>query len=105
MLAAADSNKISKQHIALLVKDTALLSSRIREKEGAIGALRATIESYQKDSANYEKINTLKDKSIKLCEDEVSAWKKEYRKEKRKRFWTGVSGAVLTGAAILIKSR
>lgn len=105
VLAAADSNKVAKQHIALLVKDTSLLASRIREIQGGIGALKATIESYKKDSVNYERIISLKDKSIKLAEDETAAWKKEYKKEKRKRFWTGVSGAVLTGAVILIRSR
>lgn len=105
VLAAADSNKISRQHIALLVKDTAILSSRIRELSGAIATLNVINESYKKDSANYAKIIKLTDDQKKLAEQEIEAWKKEYKKEKRKRFWTGVSGAVLTGAAILIKSR
>lgn len=105
VLAAADSNKISKQHIALLIKDTAILGSRIRELKGAITTLNVINESYKKDSANYARIIQLTEDQKSLAVSEANAWEKAYKKEKRKRFWTGISGAVLTGVAILIKSR
>lgn len=103
VLKEAKEGRAYKDLNELLKVDTATLGKRVRENQIAIGSLNKTIASYERDTLLYEQIIALQIKQTKVAEEEVADWKKEYKKEKRKRFITGVSGAVLTIAALLYK--
>lgn len=91
-----------KKEAALLRADTASLGTRIRALQAANASLDKQNESYKRDSLTTEEVI----KSLRSMYDAstilINKWETAYKKEKRKRIWTSISGAVLTAAAIII---
>ena len=102
VLAAADSAKVLKMHVAILQAEKVLQDNRIFEISQARDRYR------QADSTSQLQL-TLSQSQMKIMEDQkkiaatyIAGLEKLYRKQKRKTWFTAAAGIATTIAGILI---
>jgi hypothetical protein len=90
---------IAAKQKQVLEERVAILSSRIDTLQSIIHALKdkdaATVQGYEAE------IKVMREER-KIYQDQVSAFEKLLRREKRRRFFTAVGGTLATGAALYL---
>ena len=99
VLTDAKQKPVLLEKIDLLTTDIKLLNERIVVKDSIINLMeRDELASQEIISALREEKKLMLEQR-KVFEDQLNAYEKLLRKERRKRRWTAVGGIMLTGAA------
>ena len=99
VLIDAKQKPILLERIDLLTADVKLLNSRIVVKDSIINLMERDELASQEIIATLREEKKLMQEQRKVFEDQLNAYEKLLRKERRKRRWTAVGGIMLTGAA------
>jgi len=95
----AKQKPVLLERIDLLNADIKLLNNRIAVKDSIINLMERDELASQEIIATLREEKKLMQEQRKVFEDQLNAYEKLLRKERRKRRWTAAGGILLTGAA------
>lgn len=102
VLSDAKQKPVLLERISLLSEDMRLLNQRIAVKDSIILVLDSRDRNNDGIIRAYEdEKKTYKDQ-VALIQNQMHTLESMLRKEKRKRFWTGVGGTLTTGLALFL---
>lgn len=99
VLIDAKQKPILLERIDLLTADVKLLNSRIAVKDSIINLMERDELASQEIIATLREEKKLMQEQRKVFEDQLNAYEKLLRKERRKRKWTAAAGLMVTGVA------
>jgi hypothetical protein len=102
VLADAKQKPVLLERISLLSEDITLLNKRIAVKDSIISSLDSKDRNNDGIIRGMEDQKRLLRDEITLCQNQVKTLEAMYKRERRKRFWTGVAGSLTTVGALFL---